>query len=778
MSLSNLNSSNSKSMLVNTGIFKAGVYITSPNQFLTYTDSNGMNSAYYYSGPLPYTTSTNNPSTDSSYWKILFIAGQYSFLKSDIVPITSGGTGANNISDARINLGLGTASVQNIGTSGSNVPLLSTSNTWSSSQIFNGSLICGSTYSGGSGYGIEIGPMSVANQTFIDFHTSGTGNDYDTRIIATGGSSTVGAGNIAFVANRVSIPQLSLTTPLAITSGGTGASTVAAANTALGLGTSDTPTFQSLNIQYASNEPKITLNNGIIRANTGNALIISNQQGLYFRPAGDAVSTIQINYTSAGVLAMSGTSVTISGGLTLGTALPLTSGGTGATTATGALTNLGLVGMGIGGNATTLSTMDWQQQDFITGALYVVAAGGMTNIPTDLIFEDTTTITLIRVIGNDGSFVTAEIWPSTSTESKFRLYNMRFSAGSKGSRQFWVRRTWDSSSVVPLVNGGTGATTADAAATALGLGTSNSVVFSTITSQYTKNSGLSSFSPTAQGSYLNWNQVSGSGKTDFINHRGNGGGGFNFWNGTTSQSLILQITGSGNVILNNNISLQSNNSASSPLDLIKIDTGNILQIGNITIPTVINSSINPTVKVGSNAYTIYTTGNKPDLSAFRAGYYATAGSDLKQTITTSNTPQTLNVNTISQSSSFITANTTNGTFLFNTTQGMMFSLSAELIRETAGTGDAYWLMFLESSTDGTTWTTVQDSSLIITLSSASTSEIKHVNFSMAIQAVTGTYVRIRHATTDSTKTISVISKDSLFAGAPISPGVLVNFLTL
>lgn len=40
----------------------------------------------------------------------------------------------NNASTARTNLGLGTAAVQTIGTSGANVPLLSTANTWTTTQ--------------------------------------------------------------------------------------------------------------------------------------------------------------------------------------------------------------------------------------------------------------------------------------------------------------------------------------------------------------------------------------------------------------------------------------------------------------------------------------------------------------------------------------------------------------------------------------------------------------------------------------------------------------------
>jgi hypothetical protein len=44
----------------------------------------------------------------------------------------------------------------------------------------------------------ELGSMTGASTPFIDFHSSGTGNDFDARIIATGGSATIGAGSLSF----------------------------------------------------------------------------------------------------------------------------------------------------------------------------------------------------------------------------------------------------------------------------------------------------------------------------------------------------------------------------------------------------------------------------------------------------------------------------------------------------------------------------------------------------------------------------------------------------
>lgn len=46
--------------------------------------------------------------------------------------------------------------------------------------------------------------------------------------------------------------------------------------------------------------------------------------------------------------------------------------------------------------------------------------------------------------------------------------------------------------------------------------------------------GMGNYSPTGQGAYLSWNRNDGGGRTDFINNRGGGAGGFDWWNGNES----------------------------------------------------------------------------------------------------------------------------------------------------------------------------------------------------------------------------------------------------
>ena len=125
------------------------------------------------------------------------------------------------------------------------------------------------------------------------------------------------------------------------------------------------------------------------------------------------------------------------------------------------------LGLGVS-SMSSVSGMDWNQFDFVSGQEFSVAASNMTNTPpgVDITGWGSTPV-CFNVIGVDGSIVTAECWLSHVTNSLFRRYQVRIS-GSKGSRIFAVRQIWTSADVVPVENGGTGKTTATESLQALG----------------------------------------------------------------------------------------------------------------------------------------------------------------------------------------------------------------------------------------------------------------------------------------------------------------------
>lgn len=163
---------------------------------------------------------------------------------------------------------------------------------------------------------LDAGTLALPSLTFD--------GDTNTGIYRSGADTFVFvAGGVAQA--TVSTAGLTVTAPWAISAGGTGAATASAARTALGVGTGDSPEFLALNI--------------------------------------GAATDTTVTRSSAGNLAVEGNLIYRAGG----TDVPLSDGGTGASDASGARTNLGLGSLA---TASSVNDSNWSGTDL------AVANGG------------------------------------------------------------------------------------------------------------------------------------------------------------------------------------------------------------------------------------------------------------------------------------------------------------------------------------------------------------------------------------------------------------------
>ncbi|ENV4137241.1 hypothetical protein ACFJ8K_001307 [Escherichia coli] len=191
------------------------------------------------------------------------------------LPLVYGGTGANSVSGARNNLGLGTASVQNIGTSGATVPVLNGTNTWTSPQTFSTSVAINtlnltnslSVANGGTGgttqaqaqnnlglgignapqfYGALLGSTATSGINNLRLYNSRFGSIFrmdgpNLLLLSTNDGDPNGSFNnnrlltANLSSNEITISNLVLSNALPVASGGTGGRTVAEAKSSLGI---------------------------------------------------------------------------------------------------------------------------------------------------------------------------------------------------------------------------------------------------------------------------------------------------------------------------------------------------------------------------------------------------------------------------------------------------------------------------------------------------------------------------------------------------------------
>ena len=113
--------------------------------------------------------------------------------------------------------------------------------------------------------------------------------------------------------------------------------------------------------------------------------------------------------------------------------------------------------LGVGLSAIqAMSSFDWQQFDFLSGAIYYVSSSNITNMPAGVTYNTGTGLYII-VRGNaqSGSRNSIQIIPDSIPNSNYREYEI-LSIGAKGSRSFAVRQIFTTADTIPIANGGTG----------------------------------------------------------------------------------------------------------------------------------------------------------------------------------------------------------------------------------------------------------------------------------------------------------------------------------
>lgn len=126
------------------------------------------------------------------------------------------------------------------------------------------------------------------------------------------------------------------------------------------------------------------------------------------------------------------------------------------------------IGIGLVAQA-PVSAFDWQQADFVSGSQIVINFSSSINPPAGIIYSDGTGVT-IEVIRTANGQATLRLTAHTGAGTNRREY-LVFVNGAKGTRGFTVNQCFnsDSSTVIPIANGGTGSANATAARKALGL---------------------------------------------------------------------------------------------------------------------------------------------------------------------------------------------------------------------------------------------------------------------------------------------------------------------
>lgn len=142
------------------------------------------------------------------------------------------------------------------------------------------------------------------------------------------------------------------------------------------------------------------------------------------------------------------------------TVIPLANGGLGSTTPEGGRKTLGFEDLGYGVAVQPVADpLDWQQTDFVTGQKRLATVGAWVNAPTGMTFGVSVVVNIECIMAQVNRLILRVT--SNAQSASNRAEYIVSSTGVKGSRNFTVVQSFnsDSSTVVPVANGGTGGKT-------------------------------------------------------------------------------------------------------------------------------------------------------------------------------------------------------------------------------------------------------------------------------------------------------------------------------
>lgn len=350
-------------------------------------------------------------------------------------------------SDVRTTLGLGTSAVKNTGTSGDAVPLLNGTNTWSGPQTIAAAAPALTLTDTDTGVDHIFSANSAVGSLFIQVDQNSEGSAPVFRVDV----KTLQKLTISETSATFSVP-IAMGTNQAISFAGTGAATT---RTNLGLGTAATQNTgtSGANLPFMNgantwSAVQTFTNTGGGAGDTWGGRLLTLQNfapGIYMQDDSGSAYNAIINIDSSllrfwGTPNADGTSLTERFSLNLST---------GAALFGGTLTVTGASSFSSGSFSTTLSVTG---ASTLTGRINfgerIVSTG------TDAIIGTTSAgQVILRPNGGDGAFTTGQLVVTASALT-------------------WAGETiYHSGNVVPVADGGTGATTASGARTNLGLGT-------------------------------------------------------------------------------------------------------------------------------------------------------------------------------------------------------------------------------------------------------------------------------------------------------------------